>query len=335
MHVAHAEGPPAKTELDQAAAGSERDAQAEALFRLAELDDKDGRYKAALEKYEASVARSPSSRYVPRASARATVLRTHAEGDFAPFARLEAVRINPKRADDPAEIDALARDAEGFPEGLVRVEARMVVAEAYLGRLGRPDDGIAMLRKVAADPNADPLTGRHAARALVEALVSKNDLPGAVQVTHDLGPALDPLLAKRVATLVRRTAVHRGALAVLGLRALFAGSALLGAARKKELVKVARAAGRTLPLVFLFAAYTGLAGGALASAYESGNSAPFLALGAVLMPLVLVARAWGAAGSTHPALRAARAVLCASTVLAAAFLVLESVDTSYLAGFGL
>jgi hypothetical protein len=85
----------------------------------------------------------------------------------------------------------------------------------------------------------------------------------------------------------------------------------------------------------LFAAFVGLGGGALASGYEAGNAAPFLALGAAVLPVVLVARAWGAAGSTRAAARAGRALVCFVTVLAIGFVVLERIDPQYLGGFGL
>ncbi|MDB4995280.1 MAG: hypothetical protein JWM74_2712, partial [Myxococcaceae bacterium] len=58
-----------------------------------------------------------------------------------------------------------------------------------------------------------------------------------------------------------------------------------------------------------------------------------------LVPLLLIARAWGAVAgsgeSTGRWSRAFRAGLSAASVLAAGFLVLESVDVAYLEGFGL
>jgi len=73
-------------------------------------------------------------------------------------ARLEQVRQDPRLASDPAAIEALARDAEMFPAGQVQIDARMVVAIAWLERLNRPDDAIAELHKIALDPLADPVT---------------------------------------------------------------------------------------------------------------------------------------------------------------------------------
>ncbi len=44
---------------------------------------------------------------------------------------------------------------------------------------------------------------------------------------------------------------------------------------------------------------------------------------------------WGAVGSEGAAPRAGRALLCAASVLAAAFLLLDLVNPTYLEGFGL
>ena len=88
-------------------------------------------------------------------------------------------------------------------------------------------------------------------------------------------------------------------------------------------------------VVVPFAAWAALVGGVLASEYEAGNARPFLLLGAFVVPLTLLARAWGAAGSAARAARVARAVVAASSVAAAAFLLLETLDVTYLEGFGL
>ena len=85
----------------------------------------------------------------------------------------------------------------------------------------------------------------------------------------------------------------------------------------------------------MFAVYVALGGGALASGYEAGNAEPFLVFGVVLLPIVLTSRAWGAAGSAATAARVARGVVCATAVVAAAFLVLEAINGQYLEGFKL
>jgi hypothetical protein len=51
--------------------------------------------------------------------------------------------------------------------------------------------------------------------------------------------------------------------------------------------------------------------------------------------LLLLARAWSAVGSQSSPARAARALLCGATVIAAAFTLLDRFGPQYLAGFGL
>lgn len=315
--------------LEKVAASADVDASAQALYFLAEMDDKDLLFARALERYKASVARSPSHRYAPRAIARADLLRRHAEGNFAPYARLEQVRRDPALANAPEAIDALAHDAESFPPGLVRVEARMVVAEAYLGRMHRRDDGITVLRQITKDPAADPLTVRQASRELVDALVASGDLAGAAAASR----SGDPRLGEEVKTLARRKNLHWIAIAALTAFALVAAVVLArGRSRRAAVAQAVRSWTR---IALPFVAWMAILGGMLASQYESGHALPFALLALAVFVLTLVARASGAAGSNAPAAKAARAVLAAAGVMAAAFLVLESVDTGYLEGFGL
>src|SRR5947209_10605757 len=67
---------PSRAELEAAATGS-GDPAAEALFSLAEIDERDFAFARALSHYEASYAKSPSSRYAQRAMNRASHLKTH------------------------------------------------------------------------------------------------------------------------------------------------------------------------------------------------------------------------------------------------------------------
>src|SRR5260370_22411513 len=89
---------------------------------------------------------------------------------------LERIRNDPALSNDPATIEALARQAESSPADNVRGEARMLVAEAWLRRMNRPEDAIGELRTVADDPTSDALTAQLAARELVNALVASGEL---------------------------------------------------------------------------------------------------------------------------------------------------------------
>jgi hypothetical protein len=310
-------------------------AEADALYAAAETDDAELRFARAADRYEASIAKAPSHRHAPRARARAEVLRRHAEADFVPYTRLERVRRDPELSSDPAALAALAEDARAFPPGLVRVEARMLAAEAYLGRLQRPADAVPLLREVVADPATDPLSGRLARRELVDTLQRLGDLDGAARAAKADGA--DPQLARTVAVQARRMYLHTTAIAALGL---FFLAAAIGIGKRigQSATEVKTALRGFATVTIAFALWSGVLGGLLASTYETGNAKPFLLFGAGLVPLLLLARAWGAVargGDNRGWSRVGRAGISAASVVAAGFLVLESVDVSYLEGFGL
>jgi hypothetical protein len=269
------------------------------------------------------------------ACAPATVRAQPAPPEAIAKARLDRMRNDPELVHDAAAIEALARDAESFPPGTVRDQARMFVAEAWLGRLQRPDDAILELRRVAHDPGADALTARLAEREIVDALAAAGHLVEAAAEAHAQADLLDPLFVRRVSKLLFRRWIRGAAIAVLGTFGTLAAAALAKAQRRGALGH-ARVALRVLaPMAVLFAAFVAVGGGLLASSYESGNAYPFLLLGGALLPLVLVARAWSAVGSERPLARAARVVLCGVGVFATAFLLLDMVSPEYLEGFGL
>jgi tetratricopeptide (TPR) repeat protein len=326
----------ARLELLRAtAADDDPPAVGEAFFVLGQLDEARGRFAEALEDDRAAVEAAPSTRWSLRASDRADWLRARSEGEFGPLARLEAVRRDASAASDPAAIDALAHDLESFPPGQVRVEARMLVAEAWLGRMHRPEDAIGELRQVVDDAKADVLTGRLAERQLVDALIATGRVDEAAAEARAHASRLDPRFVKQVGRLVIRARVRVAAIATLGAFVALAAWGLVRAAQRRQLGTAGHGVRAIAPVAFLFVAFVAVAGGILASNYESGNASPFLWLGAAVLPLVLVARAWSAVGSPRPGARVARATLSGGAVVAAAFVVLDALDPQYLSGFGL
>ncbi len=317
------------------AATDDPEATAEAYVLLGQLDEDDGAYARALANDRAAIQAAPGTRWAFRASDRVDWLRARSEGNFAPLARLERVRHDPALSSDPSVVEALAREADTFPPGMVRVEARMLVAEAWLGRLHRPEAAIPLLRQVTSDPKADPLTARLAERELVDTLIDLDRLDEAQGEASARASLLEPTFVKQVRRLRVRRRVRFGAEGALLLFALLASMAFARAGRDGSLGRAGRALRSLAPVAGLFVALVAVAGGTLASRYESGNAAPFYALGAAVLPLVLLARAWGAVGSARRAARAARAAVCAAAVVAMAFVLLETLDPQYLTGFGL
>jgi len=317
------------------AANDDPTAVGEAYFLLGELDEGESAYPQAMVDDRAAIDAAPNTRWALRASDRIDWLRARSEGDFGPLTRLEKVRRDPAASSDPGAVDALAHDLEAFPPGPVRVEARMLVAEAWVGRMHRPGDAIGELRQVAADPKADPLTQRLAERELVDALVATGRIDEAAAEAQTHKNRLDPRFVRQVGRLIVRRTVRWGSLGVLAAFALLAVAGLVRAGMRRELGGAMRELRKLSPVAALFVAFVAVAGGVLASRYESGNAAPFLVLGAGVLPLLLVARAWSAVGSQTAAARAARAVLCGATVFAAAFTLLDWFGPEYLPGFGL
>jgi hypothetical protein len=311
----------------------------EAAFRDARVHDDAGDYARALEGYGAVVASAPDSPWAERAADRMAWLRARSEGDFRPLARLEGIRRDPARASDPRAIADLARDAASFPPGTVRTEARMFVIEAWLGRLrgiaGSTELALGPLRDVRDDPATDPLTARLAERQLVSALAGEGRIDEASAEASAHVTLLDAAFGAQTRAWLRRRTMRRAAALELGAFGVLAVFALIRAWRRGALGAAGEALRRIFPLAFGFAVYLAAAGGILASAYESGNASPFVLLGGIVLPLVLLARAWGTVGSASAGARAGRALLSALTVLAAAFLVLDRVDPRYLEGFGL
>ncbi len=315
------------------AAGDDPEAVSEAYFRLGHLDEADGAYAQAMADDAASIAAGSNTRWAFRASDREDWLRARSEGDFGPLRRLETFRHDGALSSDPAALDALARDADGFPPGMVRVEARMLVAEAWIGRLHRQADGVRLLRMVTDEKRVEPLTLRLAEREMVEALVDQGRIDEAMAEVTTRAVRFDPKYVTQVRHLGRRRAVGRAAVGVLAIFGVMAAAALARGWRR--LVEAGRAVRTVTPTAAVFVAFAAGGGGLLASEYETGNAAPFLMLGAGIMPLVVVTRAWSALGSQSTPARVARATLCAAAVMATSFVLLESLNPQYLEGFGL
>jgi hypothetical protein len=321
----------ARAAFERAASSSEADVAAIGLFFLGEMDEEAMRFSDAAASYDASLARLPSNRYALRAASRSSAIKSHSEGDYAPLTRLETVRRDPTLANDPAAIDALVKDAESFPSGPVRVEARLLAAEAYRGRLARPRDQLALLWLVVRDPRADVIASREAAVEIVQAEIHLGNVDAAARAAAELGPKLDAHHRDIVKRLLRRRVAHAAATGELALFVVL----LAVAVARGGAGTAARAAGRVLPTAALFCAFATAVGGLLASSYETGSATPLLMVAPAMLTSILLARAWSAVGSKALAARALRAAMCASSLVAATLLLMERLTPEYLEGFGL
>jgi hypothetical protein len=268
----------------------------------------------------------------------ATATESVTEADESVTALLARLRDDPAVSNDPASVERLARKADTEPPSAVRAEARMIVAQAWLGRMHRPNDALPLLREVADDTAADSLTRRLAERDLVDTLLTENRLGEAVTEATTHADALDAAFVRRVVRWGRRPVLFQACVVELLLFATLVTMAVVRTKRSGAQAReghLGRAVLGFLPVAGAFALYLAGVGAVLASHYETGHAAPFVGLAIASVPIVLLARGWSAAGSRRPGARTGRAVLCAASMLASAFVVLDVLNPSYLDGFGL
>ena len=308
---------------------------AQIAFQKAEQAARDLRFAEALAAYEEAATRDPSAPFAPTARVRAADLRAHSEGAFVPLATLEAIRRDPAKNRDPAAIAALEEAARGFPDGRVRAEARLVVAQAYAHSFEDPARALAALESILTDPHADRATRTLALSEAITQYRVVGDLAGALAAV-ERDPDLLPTLTREVRTEVRRVKIARGCLVALGL---LAAAALWGAARAVRRLKDVRKLAPALlrPNALAFAFYLG-ATGALFVRFRGGEGdpMPFLGLGLGVAIVVVLVRSWAAGEEGRsPARAALRAMLGAIGVLALAYLILWRSGGDYLKPLGL
>lgn len=314
-----------------AATAAEGQAPGPSLARAQEAEARLA-FSEALHTYEALALNHPSSVEAPLARARAATLRAHGEGDFLPLAALEEARRAPHFHDDIDGATALASRADTFPAGPVRGEARLLAADVFLTK-GHGHSASTLLRRVADDTAAEDLTARQAATLLVRQSVERGDISEALRDAAPRRTLVEPHLLAKVERLARRRNVRGGALALVALAVAATSLAFLRSSSdvRRRLKTEVR---RTLPLVIAFAGTLALGGG-LAKAYQPAAGIPFIALGVVIVPLLLLARGWAMMGAPQASHRWARSLTCGAAVFAVTFLLLEGLQPAYLEGFGL
>jgi hypothetical protein len=316
-----------------AAAAGAPSALSAARFEGAERARSEGRFEEALAGYREATAIDPSARFAVAARARASELEAHAEGGFAPFAKLEAVRRDPAKREDRASIEALERELGGFPEGRVRSEAALLVGEAFWHRFGEPRRAIAPLTFALEDAAADRLTRSLALRGLATVWRDLGEI-GQARDLLERYPDLAPETLAEVLRLDRRGKLLAISLAVLAVIAAIGAGSLVHAARRLGGVReVQRAVVR--PLSVAFSLYLGGAAAILVHLRGEGDPRPFLWLGLGVLVMDVIARTWRLASDDRRAvLRAVRVVTCVAGVLAFSFLSIELTHEGDLSSFG-
>ncbi len=191
--------------------------------------------------YNACVARMPKSPWARNARRRLLWLSQHSEGNFVPLAHLRRIERDPALAGDPTAIENLAREADEFPAGTVRGEARILVAKNWLKQKDRSKDAVDELRKVLDDRSAERWTAVFAERDLVDLRLAEGHLDEAASEVQRY--PLDPRLTADVQRLIHKRRLRRGATLAI---AVVAGLALVLILRKdrrrRALTDVSRAA---------------------------------------------------------------------------------------------
>lgn len=310
-------------------------AAAKAAFDRAEQAARELHFQAALDAYEEAASRDPTAPFAPVSRARADDLRAHAEDNFGPLAELEAVRRDPQKNRDAAAIATLERDARAFPEGRVRSEALLVVAQAYAHTLDAPDRAAAALEVILSDRAADRGTRALALSEVITIYGKSGDLRAAERAV-ERQPDLLPNLTREVRAGVRR---ERGAKVCFGALAMLVLGAVWGGIRAVKRLRDVRALGPLVlpPRAFAFAFYVGAGGAIFVRLHGSeGDPTPFLGLGLGIVVVSSLVRLWGL-GAAKPsrlgvAIRAGAGVI---GMLAVAYLILWRASAASLGPLGL
>lgn len=300
-------------------AGPAEDAYAEAQGAERSLD-----FARALGAYRRAFELDPSAPVAAAARTRAEALEAVSEGGFGPLRALETLRRDPARLASPGALEAFAREAEAFPPGPVRDEARLLAVEALVRRLEATGSGLALARSLASDPATSQAVRAQAAALAVEATASLEGDASAARLARAYGGLVPGVAARHE----RRAWWRRGRVASMTLLGALAVVAPVAAARAGRQGLRAYASSRRPALVV--GALIG--GGAVLASWQSPGASPgpFLSLAAGVVAVdavvALVRRAWAGVPFGRP-LALALGLL---GVVAAAYLALAWRDPLYL-----
>jgi hypothetical protein len=342
-----ADNPPdrarARSLFESALTANDKQVVAEAHSRLGGLDKEDGAFARAFDEYQAAVALSSTGRLARNIRTRVDWLRARSEGDFVPLTRLWTVRHDPAFMHDPAAALALAREADGFPPGIVRSEARMAAAEV-LHAMHRVDDAMPLFVEVRDDPKSLSMTVKLAEGHIVQARLDAGQLDDAAGEAERRASLVSPEQVAAVRRLVRRRMLRRTALAGLGVYLAVAGMMAAWAGRRRGgavFADVWRALGKSSPkaalgtMAITAAAYGALAAILLAFRRDPVRPASCLLIATIVIPFVVGAIAFDAVGSNSIPRRVLLVALSVLAIGSASYLALRAFLPAYVDGVGL
>jgi hypothetical protein len=189
------------------------------------------------------------------------------------------------------------------------------------------------LRALALNPHNDVLLRRTAASKLVLILADAGDFDAADAAAREFATNIDARAVRHIGAVRRRSYVNVASLLALGV--VFAGLSVSLVAARRSVTGALPAVRRLAPVFAFFLVNLAVVGGYFASGYENGSPLPFVILAMAMLPLVVMFRVWSAVGSPHVAARVGRASAAVAATVAIGFLIVEHINPSYLAGFGL
>ncbi len=297
-------------------------------FATGQKHERDLHFPEALLAYRTSAARVPSGPCTEDSRRRVEALLEVAEGDFGPWTALERARRTPSIEGDTPALEALLDASSHFPVGKVKGETRFLVGLALL-RI-EPARGVVVLNSVVSDPFANKTTRRQALRRSAETLALTHPAE-ALRLIQEHSEIASAELVASLKRLQRRGWGHRISIAIVSL---FVAASGIGVARGRARVVAHAQLRRELAVCLGFGALVAGLGSLMVSLYERGHAMPFVALGGALALIAFMARMWRLASPPGPLRGGMRALLSATSSMAAAFLILENFNVQYLEAFG-
>ncbi|MCC6214594.1 MAG: hypothetical protein IT376_06980 [Polyangiaceae bacterium] len=198
------------------------------LVRAAERAERALRFREALGAWREAASAEPGTRLGARARARAEYLAARQEGDFAPLVALEQMRRRPQGEVRAPLVEAFTEEVEAMPRGRVRVEARGVVAEAWLRSLKEPRRAVTAFEAWIAEPGIESGEEKLAVLGLAQARAELGEYSASFELLREAG--LDRLI---VASRLRVASVRGWAtpLAIAAIAGFIAAGLWLGGRR--------------------------------------------------------------------------------------------------------
>lgn len=286
----------------------------------AEQHERENRPAAALDEWRRALAEDPSSRLSRRCEARIRFLSERSEAGFDPLARLMTIQNAGMEAQRADTIRGFAEQVARMPEGRVRRESKMLIAEAWATSIREPREAINAYLSLLREDGLDEAERRAAMSGLAASYSAAGDARGAAQALEAAGLSRTP--AGEMLRLEAQRRIGR-ILARIGI-ALFAILSIVALVRAGASVTLLR--GAVPPRAVLAGAFVCGVPLLIAHQYDAAATDTFSLLFVTGLAVLLLARIVGAAFEKRPPspwFRYATAASAACGMLAVGYLLLD------------